>query len=540
VNIDSNVFLREHQKIGAAYPIYHKNIPFLLMSMAKKFGESVFCIFPGEVLRKFTYDDLFTEVLRKRKVLQNLGLKKGDSLSIVLPNSSDFISLYFSSLSLGLVVVPINPELNLSEIGYIARNSRSKLLIYDDALRSKISIYKEMDGFPITLYPVSQITAISADKLIDTQDKYEADSLGIRVTDLAVIIYTSGTTGSPKGVLLSHLNLLADSQAIKDWFDFSENTRTLCILPLFHNNGQVVTLLAPLMAGGSTVIVRANSSLPVFWDLIKEFEITFTSLMSSILSILIATPSERRDSTLGGIICGGQVLLPSVQELFESRFKVPIYEGFGLTETTSFACFNDFPKGERKLGSIGKPLPCNEIQLIDEQGTLIESPNVVGQIIVRGYNVCIEYLDLPLVNKSKFFNGWFHTGDYGYKDEEGYLYFKGRKDFLIFKGGENIYPSEIENAIYLNHAVSDVAAIGIDSKLLGQEIVVFVKLKDGSKVDEVNLMQHCKLTLAKYKVPKKIYILDKNIGLEDMPRGPTKKTLYNELHKIYQERLSHE
>ncbi|SVD24248.1 uncharacterized protein METZ01_LOCUS377102, partial [marine metagenome] len=271
--------------------------------------------------------------------------------------------------------------------------------------------------------------------LLNNSEIGELSIPDINLVDEAVIIYTSGTTGHPKGVVLSHLNLLADAKAISEWFQFTTETRTLCILPLFHNNGEITTLLAPLYAGGSTVIVKGKTSLMSYWSFVEKYKITWTSVMTSILSILLSIPKERKDKTLQGILCGGQVLTRSVQNAFENRFRVPIFEGYGLTETTSFSCINDYPAKNRKIGSIGKQLPTNEMTILDNNGKELGS-NIEGEICIRGYNVACEYLGLPENNKKSFANGWFHSGDYGKKDDNGYFYFHGRKDSLIIKGGE--------------------------------------------------------------------------------------------------------
>ena len=194
--------------------------------------------------------------------------------------------------------------------------------------------------------------------------------------------------------------------------------------------------------------MKGKASLMSFWSLIDEHKVSWTSVMASILSILLSIPKKRKDNTLQGILCGGQTLTRSVQNEFENRFRVPIFEGYGLTETTSFSCINDYPAKKRKIGSIGKQLPTNEMTILDNDGKEL-GPNIEGEICIRGYNVACEYLGLPKENKKSFTNGWFHSGDYG-KDKDGYFYFHGRKDSLIIKGGENIYPAELENIIF-NH-----------------------------------------------------------------------------------------
>ena len=365
------------------------------------------------------------------------------------------------------------------------------------------------------------------------EKKIECDQVSLN--DMAVIIYTSGTTGNPKGVILSHLNLLSDAMGISKWFQFTKDSRCLCILPLFHNNGQITTLLAPLYAGASTVIIKGKISLYAFWFLVNEYQATWTSVMASILSILLSLPNERKDNSLTGILCGGQILTRSVQEQFEKRFNVPIFEGYGLTETTSFSCINNYPAENRKIGSIGKPLQINEMSILNENGQEVEE-NIEGEICIRGYNVASGYLGDTKINHA-FRNGWFHSGDYGTKDKDGNFYFHGRQDSLIIKGGENIYPAELENVLYNHPDVDECAVIGIPDELLGENICAFVKIKDKSHLTKNDLEKFCKDKITSYKQPKKIIIINDLVDLNEIPKGPTKKILYRKLKEYYQNSL---
>ena len=286
------------------------------------------------------------------------------------------------------------------EIKYIIEDSNSKTIFYSDTLETKITKIKDSLSGAHFKKTKSIKDLIS---LSDTKKKLDYNQVSLH--DMAVIIYTSGTTGNPKGVILSHLNLLSDAMGISEWFQFTQDSRCLCILPLFHNNGQITTLLAPLYAGASTVIIKGKISLYAFWFLVNEYQATWTSVMASILSILLSLPNERKDDSLTGILCGGQILTRSVQEKFEKRFKVPIFEGYGLTETTSFSCINNYPAENRKIDSIGKPLQINEMSILNENNQEVEE-NMEGEICIRGYNVAVGYLGDVKMNHV-FRNGWF-------------------------------------------------------------------------------------------------------------------------------------
>jgi len=523
--------LYPHQRMRADLSLSFTNIPDLFENKVKLTPDKDFLISPGDIKESFTYTEFFNKYISVAEYLNNLGLKNGDRINIIFPNCPEFLLLYFAAFKLGITVVPINPDVSSSEFLYIILDCQSKAVLYDRNLEFKLEEIKDKCK-PRTI--VEAFDYLPHFKPLTQKDSSTRPLLfpKKKLTDEAVIIYTSGTTGNPKGVILTHMNLLSDAKAISDWFQFTSTTRTLCILPLFHNNGQVVTLLAPLFAGGSTVIVRGKASLIAFWGLVNKYNINWTSVMSSILNILLSMPLERKDKSLVGIICGGQVLTRNVQDQFEKQFKVPVFEGFGLTETTSFACFNEFPANKRKIGSIGKALPINEISIQDSQGKEVE-PNVEGEICIRGYNVANEYHKLPERNKFSFRDEWFHSGDFGYKDEGGYFYFMGRQDFLIIKGGENIYPAELENVLFQHPAVAEVAVIGIPDKLLGQDIAAFVKLNESQETEEDKLKEFCKAKIAAFKYPKEVIIIDRLENVKEIPKGPTKKVLYGKLLELY-------
>lgn len=528
--------LRPHQQLSTPLDMPYGNVAALFTAKAQQDPHKTFLVFPGKSEEVFSYQEFAERYRGAAAYLQQLGLRKGDRFTIVFPNCAEFLFFYFAGLMLGITVVPINPDLSPREMAYIVTDSGAKVVFYHKALGAKL------DELRPSLAPGLVVRAIESFHEVTTAGETAAGAsdpspASVGLLDEAVIIYTSGTTGNPKGVVLSHMNLLADAKAICEWFQFSRQTRTLTILPLFHNNGQITTLLAPLYAGGSTVIVRGKASLMSFWGLVAQYEVTFTSVMAAILAILSSSPVERRDTTLAAILCGGQVLTRTVQDEFERRFRVPVFEGFGLTETTSFSCINDFPRGKRRIGSIGRPLPVNEMSILDENDQVL-GPGREGQICIRGYNVAIEYLGLPERNATSFANGWFHSGDFGSMNEDGYFYFYGRKDSLIIKGGENIYPAELENVLYQHPAVAECAVIGIPDTLLGEDLCAFVKRKEGAQVSERELKEFCKGKIAAYKQAKKIVMIDDLADLVEIPKGPTKKVLYRQLRDYYQCHLS--
>ena len=527
--------LRPHQQLQIPLDMPYGNVVALFTAKVEQYPDKTFLIFPGKNEEAFSYRSFDERYEGAARFLRHLGLSRGDRFTIVFPNCAEFLFFYFAGLSLGITVVPINPDLSPREMAYIVTDSCARAVLYHKPLSAKCSELRNLVSAAVTFRSIDGFADMMVSDGADDLRSSTATNIGLG--DEAVIIYTSGTTGNPKGVVLSHQNLLADAKAICEWFQFSPNTRALTILPLFHNNGQVTTLLAPLFAGGSAVIVRGKASLLSFWGLVAQYEVTFTSVMASILAILSNSHTERRDNSLLAILCGGQVLTRSVQDEFERRSRVPVFEGFGLTETTSFSCINDYPKEVRRIGSIGRPLPVNEMTILDENDQVL-GPGCEGQICIRGYNVAIEYLGMPERNATSFANGWFHSGDFGTRDEDGYFYFLGRKDSLIIKGGENIYPAELENVIYQHPAVAECAVVGIPDKLLGEDLCAFVKRVHGMQITERELKDFCKGKIAPYKQAKRVVMIDDLPDLAEIPKGPTKKVLYRVLRDYYEQHLS--
>ena len=519
-----------HQKINHKIDLKYENIGELLIDKVNKSSNKTFIICPGKTIDKCTYSEFLSNTLIIANHLSDTGLVKGNKICLVFNNSTEFLLFYFGGLLLGLVIVPINPDLSSLEIKYIIENSNADKIYFQEHLANKISNVKSILKRKLSTLVVSPFDQFKSNQF-GSKEFPIGELPKVHQNSKAVIIYTSGTTGNPKGVVLSHLNIISDAYSISKWFKFTADTRTLCVLPLYHNNGQITTLIAPLYKGGSTVIVKGSVSIMAFWDLIARYEVTWSSVMASILSILLSLKKERKDNSFKGILCGGQILSANVQNQFEKRFKVPIYEGYGLTETTSFSCINNYPKNDRVKGSIGQPLPTNYMKIVENDNECDSFQE--GEICIKGLNVAVEYLGMIEKNRTAFRNGWFHSGDFGYKDDKGYYYFNCRKDNLIIKGGENIYPAELENVLFQHKNIEECAVIGIKDKFLGQNVCVFVKLDENNKIDENDILNFCKGKISSYKLPKEIIIINNIDDMNELPKGPTKKILYRTLEEYY-------
>ena len=346
--------------------------------------------------------------------------------------------------------------------------------------------------------------------------------------DDAIIIYTSGTTGKPKGCLLTHGNVIANARQISEWLHFADNDRLLTIMPLFHMNAVSVTTMSALYAGGSTVI-SPKFSASQFWQIISDYQVTSFGSVATMLSILLNTYPDGvaeglQTDQLRFAMCGSAPVPAEVMKKFEETFACPVVEGYGLSESTCRSTFNP-PDGRRRAGSCGLAIG-NEMKIFDDNDREVPDGEL-GEIVLRGENILKGYYKNPEATAIAFRNGWFHTSDVGYRDKDGYFYIVDRKSDMIIRGGENIYPREIDEVLYQHTAVAAAATIGVPDPLYGEEVAAFVVLKDGLKVSEEELISYCAERLADYKCPKSIRIV------KDIPKGPTGKLLKRELAREF-------
>lgn len=472
--------------------------------------------------RKFSYTEFESMALRAAALLNSHGVGKGDVVSLLMPNSAEYIFAYFACWSLGALAGPVNSLLKSEEISYVMSNSEAKaILVHPDFLHTIEAIRPDLPHLKavIRFDDVEQATKGFQAELSDVQ---------LDCDDDAIIIYTSGTTGKPKGCLLTHGNVIANAQQISSWLGFTEKDRLLTIMPLFHMNAVSVTTMSALYAGGSTV-VGPKFSATQFWQIISDYEITSFGSVATMLSMLLSkypdgVPQELKTDQLRFAMCGSAPVPAETLKRFEETFNCLVIEGYGLSESTCRSTFNP-PNESRRAGSCGIPIG-NEMKVVDDDDNDV-ADGQLGEIVLRGENVLKGYYKNEKATETAFRNGWFHTGDIGYRDADGYYYIVDRKSDMIIRGGENIYPREIDEILYQHPAVAAAATIGVPDSLYGEEVAAFVVLKDGTKCDAEELITYCRQHLADFKCPKSIRIVD------EIPKGPTGKLLKRELAKEY-------
>ena len=472
--------------------------------------------------RKFTYSEFESAVLRAAELLAGQGIRKGDVVSLLMPNSAEYIIAYFACWSLGALAGPVNSLLKAEEIAYVMSNSEAKaILVHPEFLPTIESIRQELPDLRaiITFDDEAKTTNNLAGKGIDV----DLDS-----NDDAIIIYTSGTTGKPKGCLLTHGNVIANARQISEWLKFTQNDRLLTIMPLFHMNAVSVTTMSALYAGGSTVI-SPRFSASRFWQIISDYQITSFGSVATMLSMLLSTypdgvPAELKTDQLRFAMCGSAPVPAETLKRFEETFNCLVIEGYGLSESTCRSTFNP-PDQNRRAGSCGVPIG-NEMRVFDDDDNEVETGQL-GEIVLRGANILKGYFKNEKATATAFRNGWFHTGDIGYRDADGFFFIVDRKSDMIIRGGENIYPREIDEVLYQHPAVAAAATIGVPDPLYGEEVAAFVVLKNGENSSVEELIGFCHQRLADFKCPKSIRIVS------EIPKGPTGKLLKRELAKEF-------
>lgn len=467
--------------------------------------------------RQLTFLAFKQEVDTLSAALQKNGLSRGDKVAIVLGNGISAAVAFFGVANGGGIAVPVNPGLKQQEVAYLLENSESRYILTSDVLAPGLApqVAASRLGGELVLL-----------ELAGGRGPAHVGDLGPE--SLALLLYTSGTTGHPKGVQLSQRNLLVEAVQITEAHRLDEDDSALCVLPLYHINGLVVTLIAPLYSGGQ-VIMPGKFSAGGFWDWVVKYGVTWFSAVPTILSILLSGPvkSALDLSRLRFARSASAALPEAVLEKFESRFGVPVIESYGISEGASQITSNPLPPKKRKSGSVGLPWG-NEIRVVDQKGEPLP-PYVSGEVILRGGNISSGYYKNPEATREAFSGGWFHTGDLGYLDDEGYLFLSGRIKELINRAGEKFSPREIDEVLYLIPEVELAACVGIPDDLYGEEVGAFVKLRPGANLSAEQLIDFCAQRLADFKVPKRVNFI------ADFPKGPSGKIQRLKLAETYQQ-----
>jgi long-chain acyl-CoA synthetase len=458
--------------------------------------------------RSLTRGELADEVRRLAGALAEHGIKAGDVVATMLPNRSELATVMLAAWRIGAAMTPINPTLTADEAGYQLADSGSRLVVVDDASGSTLA------ESGVAQLHVDDLASLTGDDVAHPG----ADD------ELALLIYTSGTTGRPKGVMLTHANVRAMLWMLVEHFRVTDADRALVGLPLFHVNGLMVSVLMPLAVGGSTVLLERFSK-STFWSEVERARPTYFSLVPAMYLMFNAmAPDVKPDtSSMRFCICGAAPVPPEALKTFRERYGIPIIEAYGLSETSVGVSINPLD-GPQKAGSVGPALNGVEIKTVDDDGDPTPAGEP-GEVVVRGPNVMQGYLGKPDETAKALKDGWLRTGDVGYLDEDGYLFLVDRKKDMIIRGGENVYPTEIENVIARHPAVAEIAVVGRPDAVLGEVPFAFAVLKPGESATSDELLAYGSERLARYKGPVEVSVV------EALPRNPVGKVAKPQLRE---------
>lgn len=472
---------------------------------------------------ELTHSQLQATVTACAARLRAAGVGHGDVVALAFPNSIEFVVLFMAVMRARGVAAPLNAAYTAEEFEFYLADSKSKLLLLPaegntaaETAAAKIGLPVAKCRFSILSEGTGSIEFVSESPGFDLGlDKGEADieaelSCDLH-DDMALFLHTSGTTSRPKGVPLTQLNLATSTLHIKETYEFSTSDATVITLPLFHVHGLVAGLLSSLISGASVVLPAVGRfSASTFWTDMRTYGATWYTAVPTIHQILLerhATKPEDQYPELRFIRSCSASLAPIVLERLESAFGAPVLEAYAMTEASHQMTSNPLPhSGGRKAGSVGKATGI-ELTILDENG-VPQPQGRTGEVCIRGANVTKGYQNNPEANESAFQFGWFHTGDLGYLDEEGYLFLKGRIKELINRGGEKISPFEVDAVLLSHPAVAQAVAFAVPDEKYGEEVNAAVVPVEGVSVMEEDVISTCKKNLAAFKVPKRVFVTD--------------------------------
>jgi long-chain acyl-CoA synthetase len=430
--------------------------------------------------------------------LCSMGIGPGDVVAVELRNRVDFVVVLFAAWRVGAAITPINPSLTDDEVTRQLADSVARLLVLDD------------DAVTATDVPILAVADLATDPAGHAPPPHEDASA------LALLIYTSGTTGTPKGVMLDHANLDAMADMGRRALHIGADDRCLLILPLFHVNGIVVSVVTPLL-GGASVVIADRFDPATFFEVIEREQPTYFSAVPTIYTMLAALPADvtRDTSSVRFAICGAAPASPELLARFEKRYGFPLIEGYGLSEATCASTIN--PPDDPRAGTVGTPFPGQRIRIVDTAGNDV-ALGTDGEVLIAGPNVMRGYLGRPADTARTIVDGWLHTGDIGHLDADGYLTLAGRSKDMIIRGGENIYPREIEDVLASDPTVLEAAVIGTPDQKWGEVVIAYVAPRPGLTIDLDALQSLCARSLAGYKRPTSIVVVDA------IPKNPVGKT----------------
>lgn len=483
----------------------------LVQDLIKQGKKDTIAVIDGT--KRITYGELESMVKRYQSYFYRCGIRAGENVGLLSRNSVEYIFCYMAIASLGAVVVPVNFQLSDREIAYIVKDAEMNFFITNQSIDLDQALANQAYHKNLTVLRISDIVCA-----VKEQDA-ATDEFLQRVTmtdqDTCVIIYTSGTTGNPKGAVLSHQNLTSNAKMFKEALNICSHDNILCVLPMYHCFAWTCAVLNPLLTGATVTIIETFAPKETL-EVIKTERISILYLVPAICSLFTRLADVKDLSTVRFIVVGGTTLPLKVAEDFTAKFGIELLEGYGLSEASPVVAVNR--PGKVKVGSIGLALSGVRVAIVNEQGE--EMPKgQVGELIVQGENVMKAYFHLPKESERVLSDGWLHTGDMAYQDEDGYIFVVDRLKDMIISNGENIYPREIEEVLYTYPGIIEAAVVGVADKLRGQAGAAFIVMEEGKSLQKKALKEYLQANLALYKIPREFHVVDV------LPKSQTGKIL---------------
>jgi acyl-CoA synthetase (AMP-forming)/AMP-acid ligase II len=460
-----------------------------------------------------TFADLRKQVDNLAGQLTTLGIGKDDRVAIVLPNGPA-AAIVFLAVSSCATAAPLNPAYREDEFRFYLDDlgARALITLPDDAPAAYASIPEEAMPLALLDEPGSYTLRNGTVDIAAAAPAYGGPG------DVSLVLHTSGTTARPKIVPLTQRNLTTSAGNILESLSLTPSDRCLNVMPLFHIHGLIGALLSSMLAGASVVTTPGFDAFK-FFTWLDETKPTWYTAVPTMHQLVLSRAGRQKEiierTKLRFIRSSSAALPPTVMAELEETFGSPVIEAYGMTEASHQMAANPLPPAARKPGSVGLGAGV-EVGIMDDEGELLPSPRP-GEIVIKGGNVTAGYENNPAANSSSFTNGWFRTGDQGYLDPEGYLFLTGRLKEIINRGGEKVSPREVDEVLLEHPAVAQAVAFAVPHDRLGEEVAAAVVLNEGASADERELKEHCARSLADFKMPKSIVIL------QDIPKGPTGK-----------------
>lgn len=475
---------------------------------------------------RMTYAQLDARVNQLAGGLQQCGVKPGDRVLLAMGNCAEFVIAYYAVIRMKGVVVPVNPQYTINELGVIIKDCQPAAVITSPGLQETFDAINKNAGTPLLVIVNTEKT--SKESFLTFGEVCDKGTGGFPKpgydrNDVAVILYTAATAGKPKGAMLTNYNLYSNAFTFAQLCRMTPSDRALLTAPVFHAAGQTCVMNNAIVAGSTLVIQEGWRGAEETLKTIQEERITFFFGPPTMYSFIINCSSlENYDtSSLRIALTGAASMPPDLYEEFESKMNLALTEGYGLTETSPVVTVN-FIRESGKPGSIGKPIPGVEVKIFDYEDREVPQ-GMVGEIVVRGPNVMKGYYKQEEETRWVMRNGWFHTGDLAYYDPDGYLYIVDRKKELIIRGGININPREVEEVLYDHPGIFEVAVVGVPDAVMGEEVLAFVMPREGKRLDEDELKEFCRGKMAAYKIPRYFRFVD------NLPKTSSGKLMRKEL-----------